>query len=192
MRTIKKYANRKLYDTQDKRYVTLDHLGKLIRNGEKIEVVDNPTGKDITASVVSQIIARNPSQQMDSISSRFLMDLLRKGGGTIADVAGKYTGIWQHLVRAADGEIDRLVSGWTGGRKMTADETAHIRNEIRDHSGKLKNHVSTHIDRRLKELVDTMNLATAEQVSDLHDQMQSLHAKVRRLEKQLQSWHPKR
>ena len=56
MRTIRRYSNRKLYDTQDSHYVTLTDLAKLIRDGEEIQVTSKDTGKDLTTATLAQII----------------------------------------------------------------------------------------------------------------------------------------
>ena len=56
MRTIRRYANRKLYDTHESHYVTLTDLAKLIREGEEIRVTSKDTGKDLTAATMAQII----------------------------------------------------------------------------------------------------------------------------------------
>ena len=56
MRTIRRYSNRKLYDTQDSHYVTLTDLAKLIRDGEEILVTSKDTGRDLTAATMAQII----------------------------------------------------------------------------------------------------------------------------------------
>ena len=53
---IKKYANRKLYDTRTSRYITLDGISDLLRQGAEIQVVDRETGRDITAVTLSQIV----------------------------------------------------------------------------------------------------------------------------------------
>ena len=55
-RTIKRYANRKLYDTRDSRYVTLDHIAAMVRAGDDIRVVDNTTRADLTTATLAQII----------------------------------------------------------------------------------------------------------------------------------------
>ncbi len=55
-RTIKRYSNRKLYDTTDSRYVTLQELAALIRNGDDIRVVEHGTEQDLTAATLAQII----------------------------------------------------------------------------------------------------------------------------------------
>jgi polyhydroxyalkanoate synthesis repressor PhaR len=56
MRTIRRYGNRKLYDTQESHYVTLTDLARLIRAGEELRVTSRDTGKDLTAATMAQII----------------------------------------------------------------------------------------------------------------------------------------
>ena len=53
---IKRYPNRKLYNTDTKTYITLDAIAALIRKGQSVQVVDNATGDDLTALTLSQII----------------------------------------------------------------------------------------------------------------------------------------
>ena len=53
---IKRYANRKLYDTRESRYVTLQQLGELIRDGEDIRIIDNQSKEDLTKVTLAQII----------------------------------------------------------------------------------------------------------------------------------------
>jgi polyhydroxyalkanoate synthesis repressor PhaR len=55
-RTIKRYANRKLYDTRDSRYVTLDHIAAMVRAGDDVRVIDNTTRADLTTATLAQII----------------------------------------------------------------------------------------------------------------------------------------
>lgn len=55
-RVIKRYANRKLYDTHESKYVTLDRIAELVRNGEEVKVLDNKSQKDLTKVTLAQII----------------------------------------------------------------------------------------------------------------------------------------
>jgi polyhydroxyalkanoate synthesis repressor PhaR len=56
MRTIRRYSNRKLYDTQESHYVNLQRVADLIRSGEEIRVTNRDSGKDLTAATMAQII----------------------------------------------------------------------------------------------------------------------------------------
>ncbi len=59
---IKKYANRKLYDTQTSRYITLDGISRLVRDGNDIQVLDRDTGRDLTPLILSQIVVSEEKQ----------------------------------------------------------------------------------------------------------------------------------
>jgi polyhydroxyalkanoate synthesis repressor PhaR len=56
MRIIRRYANRKLYDTENSRYVTLDEVAAIIRGGDEVQVVYKDTGRDLTAATMASII----------------------------------------------------------------------------------------------------------------------------------------
>jgi polyhydroxyalkanoate synthesis repressor PhaR len=56
MRLIRRYSNRKLYDTKDSRYVTLEQVAEFVRGGDEIRVLDNVTERDVTAAKLAQII----------------------------------------------------------------------------------------------------------------------------------------
>src|SRR5215831_7355117 len=63
---IKKYANRKLYDTETSRYITLEGISRLVREGHDIQVVDRDTGRDLTPLILSQIVVSEEKQtEMD-------------------------------------------------------------------------------------------------------------------------------
>lgn len=77
-RLIKRYGSRKLYDTGSSAYVSLDRVAALIRDGEQIQVVDNKSGEDVTAVILSQVIAEE-GRNGGGLSSGFLHDLVRMG-----------------------------------------------------------------------------------------------------------------
>lgn len=75
---IKKYANRRLYNTQTSTYVTLDSLAEMVRSGQEFEVVDAKTGEDITRVVLTQIIFDEESKDSSSLlPTTFLKELIR-------------------------------------------------------------------------------------------------------------------
>jgi polyhydroxyalkanoate synthesis repressor PhaR len=76
---IKRYSNRKLYDTQASRYVTLEELEELIRAGKEIAVVDVTTGEDLTSVTLAQIILENERSHRAALPSAFLHQLVKYG-----------------------------------------------------------------------------------------------------------------
>jgi polyhydroxyalkanoate synthesis repressor PhaR len=99
-RIIKRYSNRKLYDTREKHYITLENIEILIKQEEEVHIIDNDSGDDITASTLSQIIAEQARKNKAYAPSIFV-DMIRKGGDTMYDYARK---VWQILSDQANSQ----------------------------------------------------------------------------------------
>ncbi len=84
-RIIKRYSNRKLYDKQESRYVTLDEIARLVRQGEDVVVIDNETEEDLTAVTFAQIILEEEKRKTSFISVPFLRKLIRSGEARVQD-----------------------------------------------------------------------------------------------------------
>ena len=80
---IKKYANRRLYNTQTSSYVTLDHLAQMVKDGTEFEVRDARTGEDITRSVLTQIIFEEEAKGQNLLPIKFLRQLIRFYGDSL-------------------------------------------------------------------------------------------------------------
>ena len=83
MPIIKRYANRKLYDTEAKRYIKLDGIAELIRRGEEVHVVDHETGADLTPQIQAQIIFEEEKHLRGGLPRTVLTGLIRTGSETI-------------------------------------------------------------------------------------------------------------
>jgi polyhydroxyalkanoate synthesis repressor PhaR len=90
MRLLKKYPNRRLYDTQTSSYVTLSQVSDLVRAGEDIQIIDSDSEEDITRSVLLQIILEMESKDEPLLSASVLSDLIRFYGNTVPDFFSSY------------------------------------------------------------------------------------------------------
>lgn len=180
-RKIKKYANHKLYDTIEKKYVSLDELSALIKAGEEVRIEDNETGEDLTSSVLSQLLAREKTADDDV--SDILMGLLRKGKGTVSGYARKYSSLLQNTLTMAEDEIDKVVGILVKNKEITQAEAGRFKKEMLAHAGNTKKWISNKIDEQVSDTLDKMNLATKEQMTALTDKIESLTETVERLEK---------
>jgi polyhydroxyalkanoate synthesis repressor PhaR len=88
--TIKKYANRRLYNTAKSSYVTLDHLAEMVREGQDFVVYDAKSGDDITRSVLTQIIFEEEAKGQHMLPTNFLRQLIRLYGDTLQGVVPSY------------------------------------------------------------------------------------------------------
>ena len=89
-RTIKKYANRRLYDTTESRYVALEDIRKLVADGVRFRVVDAQGGEDITRSILLQIIVEQEEKGQPILSTRLLEQLILYYGDNLQAFVGTY------------------------------------------------------------------------------------------------------
>lgn len=185
MHNIKRYANRKLYDTTNKKYITLDKIAKLLKAGEEISVIDNETGEDIRAATISQILARAKKGQTDNAASNVMIQLLRKGPGALVDYGKKYVSLWDRALTMADEEIDRLVERLVKEKEITPSEGSRLKKDMLNRADDLKKWIGEKIDQRVNEALDLINLASKDQVFQLTSKIDALTQKVQKLEKKL-------
>src|SRR4029077_7719544 len=108
---IKKYANRKLYDTQTSRYITLEGIADLVRDGNEIHVVDRDTGQDLTQVILSQIVLsaekRGPARLVDAGA-----DVIHDRGQALLDYVRKTLNVPGDIVNRVErgrGDVEAMV-----------------------------------------------------------------------------------
>jgi polyhydroxyalkanoate synthesis repressor PhaR len=88
--TIKKYANRRLYDTESSTYITLDRLAQMVREGREFEVLDAKSGEDITRQVLTQIIVDEEARGSTMLPINFLKQLIGLYGNSMQNFVPQY------------------------------------------------------------------------------------------------------
>ena len=86
-RLVKRYGNRKLYDTSESRYVTLDEIGRWVKAGEEVKILENDTGEDLTAVTFAQIILEEERKKNGLLSLRMLRDIIQHGEAALQGIA---------------------------------------------------------------------------------------------------------
>jgi polyhydroxyalkanoate synthesis repressor PhaR len=87
---IKKYANRRLYDTESSSYITLDRLAQMVREGREFQVVDAKSGEDITRQVLTQIIVDEEARGATMLPINFLKQLIGLYGNSMQTFVPQY------------------------------------------------------------------------------------------------------
>jgi polyhydroxyalkanoate synthesis repressor PhaR len=106
-RVIKRYSNRKLYDTKDSRYVTLQQIGEMVRAGEEVQIIDNATKEDKTEVTLALIISEDLKAQPRSVPLGTLRDLIQERGERL-------------LSQLREGPIGRLIPGGSADGSVVA------------------------------------------------------------------------
>lgn len=132
IRVIKRYESRKLYDTEESRYVALEDISRWVREGQQVQVVDNGTAEDVTAQVLTQIILDEGKKGSSFLPTELLHELVRAGEKAMA------TGVEQVQDR-----VDRLV-------RRSIDRLAPVR-RAREEMSQLRERLSE-LERTLRDL----------------------------------------
>jgi polyhydroxyalkanoate synthesis repressor PhaR len=104
-RLIRKYENRKLYDTVQKTYVSLSDLAGFIREGDEVQVIESPSGEDVTARTLTNIVVEAERSGEEPLSSSFLHDVIRWGGQVVTTTVDQVEQQFDRLVKAS---VERL------------------------------------------------------------------------------------
>jgi polyhydroxyalkanoate synthesis repressor PhaR len=114
-RIIKRYANRKLYDTEHSRYVTLDQISEMIRNGDDVKIVDNKTKEDLTTVTLAQIIFEEEKKK-NQMPLSVLREIIRRPGDALSGFIQKeVTPRVASIREEAETRLDRLLRREEGG-----------------------------------------------------------------------------
>lgn len=127
---IKKYANRRLYDTSASRYVTLDHLRELVSEGRDFKVVDAKTGDDLTRGVLAQIIFEEESKGETLLPVEFLRQLIGFYGDSMQSMVPSYLNLSMDAFAQQQAEMRERMGGAMGSpaASMQVMEEAAKRN----------------------------------------------------------------
>lgn len=117
---IKRYQNRKLYDTDASCYVTLDEIAEMIQQGEEVTVVDNRNQKDITASTLTQIIFEKQKRSETPVPISTLRHIIQTGDGSFSAFLAKGTESNQmDVIRQLENQVRELTSKLEGVERKT-------------------------------------------------------------------------
>jgi len=129
VRVIKRYPNRKLYDTEDKRYITLEGIAKLIRQGEEIQVVDYTTKEDLTPLTLTQIIFEQEKKREGFLPQTVLTALIRSRGEALS--GSRRTLVFPlDLLHQVDREIERRVRVLINRGELDRREGLRLRDKL--------------------------------------------------------------
>jgi polyhydroxyalkanoate synthesis repressor PhaR len=168
---IKRYTNRKLYDTVESRYVTLDEIAEMVKAGTDVRILDNRTKEDLTSVTLAQIIFEE-EKKTSKMSLRTLKDLIRYGGERAAqlveDTQAELRDRVEAVRQAAEQRVQTLLKTSDRAKEMVVTSQEAVAQFQR------------RIDERVRTALEGMS-----SVSDLRRDMSQLADRIAELEKKL-------
>jgi polyhydroxyalkanoate synthesis repressor PhaR len=179
---IKRYQNRKLYDTEASTYVTLDDITQMIRDGEDVKVIDNKTKRDLTAVTLAQIIFEEQKKHREILSLASLKRIIQSGGESISDFIEKRIAPGIGALQQGHKELEQKIEGLIALGKLPADDARHLMRDFLATSQGRIDELQRMIDGRVRGMLDRMRPA-----GGLPDRLRELEARVRDLEAELEA-----
>ncbi len=170
-RVIKRYSNRKLYDTRDSRYVTLQQIGEMVRAGEEVQIIDNKTKEDKTEVTLALILSEDLKSQPRSVPLGALRDLIQERGVRL-------------LSQLREGPIGRLIPGGVAEGTAPVAEEAAVEEKPEVVSEPEKTAEKAHAKGRLSELMESSLTTIDERIRAIVPSLKAwgeLEAEVKRL-----------
>jgi len=171
-RLIRRYDNRKLYDTRERRYVVLGELARMVGRGEDLRVEDQRTGEDLTAVVMAQVILEGVKERTARIPGQVLARLIRLGFGP-----RRRRGRWPEPAPAAAQarqEAERIVAGLLARGRLTLEEGLALRQEITGAVQGLVAEAQRGLEARIQRLLDGSGGEVHPSLAGLRERLLSL------------------
>lgn len=172
---IKRYGNRKLYDTQLSRYVTLEEISQMVRRGEDLKVIDNRTKEDLTALTLTQIMLEEEKKKKNILPLSLLQNLIQHGGGSIAELVQRGKDSLASMRTEAEEQLLKLLEK---GQDAVEEGPALLKDLLFGQQKALGLDVlQKRIDERIKLIVQRLT-----GLEDLERQIQELEQRLDRME----------
>ena len=176
-RIIKRYANRKLYDTSKKCYVTLDHLAELVRTGEEIKVVDNTNGRDLTSITLSQILLEQEKRRASGLPKSFLTELVKSSSSLFENVK-RTVSTWMHASPFSTDTVDKYVDELVRIGQLSMDEGKRLKAELAERTRHVMSQLDNQIEHRVTELLQHLGLPKRDDLTQLQERLEALNNRL--------------
>jgi polyhydroxyalkanoate synthesis repressor PhaR len=179
MPVIKRYPNRKLYDTNDKQYITLDGIAALIREGQDVTIIDHATGEDLTALTLSQVVFEQQKKHSGYLPHAVLTGLIQAGGETLGTLRRSLSSALG-LARFVDEEIDRRVRRLVSQGDITQEEGELLLEKLLAPEQRVSDDVLPG-EQELERLLQDRGVPTRSEIQRILTQLDGLAEKIERL-----------
>lgn len=175
---IKRYSNRKMYDTHAKRYITLEEISSLVREGAEVKVIDNQTGEDITGVTLSQIVVEKERRHEGILPRTFFTEVLQKSGRTMIDTARRLVSGWFGSALLDEDEIKRTVDGLVEAGKIARAQADDLKDALIEKASLSWKKLDDAINRRIEQSLARLSIPTRSDVERLKETIARLEAQV--------------
>lgn len=177
-RTIKRYANRKLYDTEASKYVSLHDILKLIRADEDVEVVDSRTGEDMTSVILAQAMAEEEKTRGSVLSQETLKELIKRGSESLNQIMRKSRYARKGAMQMAEESASKYYKKLLKYGEVDEDEARSYLRHLSRAVTRQRRSLEREVEDRVVDFVETMRLPTRSDLDRISRKIDAIAAKL--------------
>jgi polyhydroxyalkanoate synthesis repressor PhaR len=177
-RIIKRYSNRKLYDTEVSHYVSLQDIIKLVRADEDVQVTDSRTGEDLTSVILAQAMAEEEKSEGSVFSQDTLKELIKRGSESLDEILRTSRLIRKGAIQMAEEGATKYYRKLVDHGEIGEDEAQSLLRQLSRTVTKRRHSLRREIDERVAEFVETMHLPSRSDVERIGKKIDAIAAKL--------------
>ncbi|MDP8221900.1 MAG: polyhydroxyalkanoate synthesis regulator DNA-binding domain-containing protein [Candidatus Lernaella stagnicola] len=179
-RIIKRYQNRKLYDTEASAYVTLDDIARMIKQGVDVKVIDNKTKNDLTSLTLTQIIFEEEKKHKSILPLSTLRRIIASGGESISEFVDRHIVPGLNSVTHARREMERYINRLVKKGKMDPEEGRSILQDLVSGGQKGIEDVYSRFDSRVGEILELLRTIAmlSKDLAQLEERVEELEDRI--------------
>ncbi|MBL8149845.1 MAG: phasin family protein [Blastocatellia bacterium] len=182
-RIIKRYANRKLYDSTSKKYMTLEAVASLVEAGEDVHIIDKETGSDITevilSKVISEMVTESAKKKKSWVPASMLSDMIQKRSDAVVDYVKQGFAAGIKTVKDVEEQIQhQLQQQWkrvTGSEEKDGDEKSNTPESTEE----AKTIIQRMVEESVQFLISKMNLPTRAEIVALNHRLDEIEKQLK-------------
>jgi polyhydroxyalkanoate synthesis repressor PhaR len=176
MKLIKRYSNRKLYDTERSCYVTLEEIAGMVRDGEEVSIIDNRTGDDLTTVTLAQIVFEEEKRDRRLLPIQTLRMIIQSPAELIQRLARPVHELREHTTT----QVERLRSR----AQAQQEELVSPLREFAETVHRRVDEMQDQFDRRVRDAVDALKQTPelVSEIQEIRDQIEALEMRIAKLQ----------
>ena len=186
-RIIKRYKNRRLYDSEEKKTIKLEDLAELVKKDVDFKVVDSETEKDVTLSVLTKVLSDSITEDKNNLkqTSKLIRLLIARGGEITVDFFKKSVlfglGVFDLTKEKAEKLVDEMIKR---GEMSESDKAKAVKELLKGHDERMKK-LTAKIDETVEKVTTKVRGKEKDELAKLHQKLDDLTKVVEKLEKKL-------
>jgi len=179
---IKRYSNRKMYDSSTSKYVTLEDIAHLVRENEEIQVIDNETGDDITTITLSQIILEQERGKKELLPVPVLLrEIIRKGEKSVMEFVKRSVLMGVGAIAITKEKAEEIADELVKNAKITKKQGRELVKDLMEKAEKEKKALNSKIEGTIQKVMKRMNTPTKEEFRKLNQKVENLTKQIENL-----------